>query len=342
MRLLARQMSGPVPSPSMNGTMGWLGTLRRPSLISMRWPSLGGVNCSSTDIGRPSRPHLQHCTAQTASSVAQSPWGRKHGAVNLTRLLRSRYSPIWITGQTSSPRSPVATQEHSLFQPVRRSRVSEDIIRQIQDLIAAEHLQPGDRLPGERVLAEAVSVSRQSVREALRVLDYLGVVMVRPGEGTFVATTPPSPVDPSLYSLLSERSFLLDLLEARRILEERIVHLAARRATREDLDAMDDALTARESGLAVGKHDVAGDLAFHTQLAELTGNPVLTSVMRHLSEMWRRARGETGRRPTSPHKALQFHRQILQAVRRRQPTAARRALRRHLDDMRADIEERGR
>src|SRR5206468_3701605 len=83
--------------------------------------------------------------------------------------------------------------------------------------------------PGERELADALSVSRQSVREALRVLDYLGVVVVRPGEGTFVATTPPSPVDASLYSLLSERSFLLDLLEARRILEEGIVHLAARR-----------------------------------------------------------------------------------------------------------------
>src|SRR5881296_3366441 len=125
----------------------------------------------------------------------------------------------------------VTTQGPSLFQPVRRSRVSTDIVRQIQDLIAAEDLQPGDRLPGERELADALSVSRQSVREALRVLDYLGVVVVRPGEGTFVATTPPAPVDASLYSLLSERSFLLDLLEARRILEEGIVHLAARRAT---------------------------------------------------------------------------------------------------------------
>src|SRR5439155_1183121 len=133
----------------------------------------------------------------------------------------------------------VTTQGASLFQPVRRSRVSTDIVRQIQDLIAAEHLQPGDRLPGERELADALSVSRQSVREALRVLDYLGVVVVRPGEGTFVATTPPAPVDASLYSLLSERSFLLDLLEARRILEEGIVHLAARRRLlRRHLDDM--------------------------------------------------------------------------------------------------------
>ncbi len=236
----------------------------------------------------------------------------------------------------------MATPEHRFFQPVRRSRVSEDIVRQIQDLLAAEHLQPGDRLPGERELADALSVSRQSVREALRVLDYLGVVVVRPGEGTSVATTPPHPVDASLYSLLTERTFLLHLLEARRILEEGIIHLAARRATRDDLDALDESLTARETALAAGKQDVAGDLAFHTQLAEATGNPMLASAMRHLNEMWLRSREKTGRRPTSPHKAHQFHRQILQAVRRRQPTAARRALRRHLDDMRADIYKGGR
>ncbi len=230
-------------------------------------------------------------------------------------------------------------QEHRLFQPVRRSRVYEDIVRQIQDRIADEHLQPGDRLPGERALAEALSVSRQSVREALRVLDYIGVVEVRPGEGTFVATTPPSPVDASLYSLLSARTFLLDLVEARRILEDGIVHLATRRATRDDLDALAEILTVREKELAAGRHDVASDLAFHTQLAEATGNVVLVSAMRHLNEMWLRSREKTGRRPTSPLKALQFHRQILQAVRRRQPATARRALRRHLQDMRTDIEE---
>jgi len=227
---------------------------------------------------------------------------------------------------------------HRLFQPVRRSRVYEGIVRQIQDLIAKEHLQPGDRLLGERELAEALSVSRQSVREALRVLDYLGVVEGRPGEGTFVATTPPSPVDASLYSLLSERTFLLDVIEARRILEEGIVGLAARRATRDDLDALEDALRARERELAAGRRDVAGDLAFHTQLAETTGNPALVSAMRHLNEMWLRSREKTGRRPISPQKALQFHRKILLAVRRRQPALARRILRRHLEDMRSDIE----
>ena len=231
----------------------------------------------------------------------------------------------------------MTTQPRNLFQPVRRSRVYEHIVRQIQDLVADRHLQPGDRLPGERELADVLSVSRQSVREALRVLDYIGVVEVHPGEGTFVAKTPPAPFDPSLYGQLSERSFLLDLLEGRRILEEGIVHLAARRATRDDLEALGDFLTARDAELAAGKGDVEGDLAFHVMLAESTGNRALVSAIRHLSEMWLQTREKTGRRPTSPHKALQFHRQILQAVRRRQPAAARRILRRHLDDMRSEI-----
>jgi GntR family transcriptional repressor for pyruvate dehydrogenase complex len=233
----------------------------------------------------------------------------------------------------------VTQQEPRLFHPVRRSRIYEDIVRQIQDRLADEHLQPGDRLPGERELAETLSVSRQSVREALRVLDYLGVVEVRPGEGTFVATTPPSPVDASLYSLLSERTFLLDIVEARQILEDGIVQLAARRATKDDLETLSEMLAARERDLASGRHDVGGDLAFHTQLAEATGNAVLVSAMRHLNEMWLRSREKTGRRPTSPLKALRYHWQILQAVRRRHVAAARRVLRRHLQDMRTDIEE---
>lgn len=235
------------------------------------------------------------------------------------------------------PPRPIARPQRGLFQPVRRSRVYEDIVRQIQDLLADRHLQPGDRLPAERELAGVLSVSRQSVREALRVLDYIGVVEVRPGEGTFVASTPPTPLDPSLYGQLSERSFLLDLLEGRRILEEGIVHLAARRATRDDLETLEDSLAAREAELVAGRRDVEGDLAFHVMLAESTGNRALVSAVRHLNEMWLQAREKTGRRPTSPRKALRFHRQILQAVRRRQPAAARRILRRHLGDMRSEI-----
>ncbi|HET6946266.1 MAG TPA: FadR/GntR family transcriptional regulator [bacterium] len=232
----------------------------------------------------------------------------------------------------------MASPPEPLFQPVRRSRLYEGIVRQIQDLIADKHLQPGDRLPGERELADSLAVSRASAREALRVLHFIGVVDVRPGEGTFVSTTPPTPIDPSMYSVLSERTVLLDLLEARRLLEEGIVALAARRATKDDLGELAEFLRGRGPALASGKQDVESDLQFHTLLAEATGNMVLVSAMRHLNEMWLQAREKTGRKDTSPHRALRFHQQILAAVRRRQPAVAQRILRQHLDDMRSEIE----
>lgn len=234
----------------------------------------------------------------------------------------------------TKPRSPEATG----FQPVRRIRLYEDIVRQIQDLIADNHLAPGDRLPGERELADVLSVSRASVREALRVLDFLGVVEARAGEGTFVATHPPAPLDPSVYRLLREQTFLLDVLAVRRIVEDEIVRLASASATRDDFAALEQYLGRRERELAGGRQDVAGDLLFHAMLADATGNPVLGSVMRHLNELWLQSREKTGRKETSPHRAHQFHRQVLAALRRRQSGTARQIMRKHLDDMRTQIE----
>src|SRR5438093_9749660 len=113
MRLLARQMSGPVPSPSMNGTIGWLGTLRRPSVISMRWPSLGGVNCSSTDIGRPS---CGTARTQTASSVAQIVmWWQIARPGALTRRYRAAYARC---GLLVRPAVRYAFCDHTGTQPL--------------------------------------------------------------------------------------------------------------------------------------------------------------------------------------------------------------------------------
>ncbi len=225
-----------------------------------------------------------------------------------------------------------------LFQPVRPRRLYEAIVHQIQELVAERHLQPGDRLPSERELAELLGVSRASVREALRVLAAMGLVEVRPGDGTFIRE-PHTSVDPAVWSRLSERTFLLDLLEARRIVEREVASLAARRATSEDLDQLQDLLDRRAQELAAGRGDLEGDLRFHEHLAEATRNPVLVSLVRTLTEMWLVSREAAGRAPTSPQKAHRFHMAILQALRRQDPEAAWAAMDQHMDDMRQDIEQ---
>jgi GntR family transcriptional repressor for pyruvate dehydrogenase complex len=225
----------------------------------------------------------------------------------------------------------------SIFQPVRPRRIYEDIVRQIQGLIGERHLQPGDRLPSERELAELLSVSRASVREALRVLSAMGLVEVRSGDGTFVRHGH-TPLDPSVWSLLREREFLRDLLEARRIVEEEVVALAVQRATQDDIDQMQELLNRRERELAAGKHDLETDLQFHQMVAEATRNPVLVSLVRTLCEMWLQSREATGRAPTSPHKAQEFHQALVEAIRMRNEPLARGVMHRHMEDMREDVE----
>jgi len=70
--------------------------------------------------------------------------------------------------------------------PIKSTRIYEEIVRQVKQLIAEGRLKSGDQLPPERDLAEKFVVSRTSVREALRALESLGFVEIRPGEGTFV------------------------------------------------------------------------------------------------------------------------------------------------------------
>lgn len=227
----------------------------------------------------------------------------------------------------------------SLFQPVRPLRLYEAIVRQIRELIVDRHLQPGDRLPSERELAEILNVSRASVREALRVLAAMGWVEVRAGDGTFVRE-PPAAVEPTAWSHLSERTFLLDVLEARRIVEREVAALAALRATAEDREQLEELLKRRAGELAAGRRDLETDLLFHQMVAETTRNAVLVSLVRSLNELWLGSREATGRAPTSPQKAHAFHEAILDALRRRDPKAAWTAMDRHMDDMRHDIEGR--
>ena len=77
----------------------------------------------------------------------------------------------------------------NLFQPVQKTRAAREIEEQIRDLIARGQAKLGDRLPSERVLAHALGVGRSTLREAIRILEFLGLLDVRPGTGTFVAAS---------------------------------------------------------------------------------------------------------------------------------------------------------
>src|SRR2546427_9440852 len=127
--------------------------------------------------------------------------------------------------------------------PIKSTRIYEEIVRQVKQLIAEGRLKSGDRLPPERDLAEKFMVSRTSVREALRALQSRGLIDIRAGEGAFVRdVSVETLIEPLALVILPHREAVGELFEARRILEPAIAALAARRATREEVGEMEGIL----------------------------------------------------------------------------------------------------
>ena len=178
------------------------------------------------------------------------------------------------------------------FSPIKTKRLYEEIVEQIKQLITEGRLKPGDRLLAERELAEQFQVSRASVREAIRTLEMLGVIDIRPGEGTFVRGTETDDIIRPLAMFLAvERSSLLDMFEMRRIFETATAGLAAERATEEELDhigAMLEKMRERLNVLDPEKGEEY-DAAFHYAVAESTHNSLLTKLFKTVSEEFAKA-----------------------------------------------------
>lgn len=203
---------------------------------------------------------------------------------------------------------------------------------QIEHFIVGNGLNPGDRLPGERELCEALGVSRASVREALRSLQASGVVLVRHGKGVFVAK--PDEGQQALHRFARLREVgLEELFAMREVLEVPAAGWAATSATDEQLQEL--AATFDELQQAVTDHRVpselqAMDARLHLQIAEFASNRFLTMTQSVLQEMLNRSMETTLSIPGRPARSLREHAEIVDALLARDPRRARAAARRHI------------
>jgi GntR family transcriptional repressor for pyruvate dehydrogenase complex len=220
------------------------------------------------------------------------------------------------------------------FTAVRRTRVFEGVAQQIQRLIADGALKPGERLPAERELAARLSVSRSSVRDAIRILELAGLVVPRQGEGTVVADLSPENVTAPIASMLvRKRALIAELIDVRKMIEPALAARAAERATPEDVERLEEILERQAAKAQRGESTVEEDTEFHYQIALAAQNAVVQSILDVLMQLLRETRTRTLQTPGRPRRSLEGHRRILAAIRRRDPKAAERAVRRHLGEI---------
>jgi GntR family transcriptional repressor for pyruvate dehydrogenase complex len=216
-------------------------------------------------------------------------------------------------------------------EPIKSTRIYEEIVRQIKGMISEGKLKSGDQLPPERELAEKFTVSRASVREALRALEGLGLIEIRQGEGTFVKEVSiESLVEPLALVILNQREAVTELFEARRLLEPAIASLAARRATSDEIHEMERILEEQAAEVAQGKTGLAQDAAFHASIAASAHNRAITRIINALMDLLTQSREESLQIPGRPTRSHQDHRRILGAIRRRDEAAAHKAMLDHV------------
>ena len=224
------------------------------------------------------------------------------------------------------------------IQSIKRRRLHEDIVEQFMSLVRQGILKHGERLPSEREMAERFQVSRSSVREAIRQLELQGLVVSRPGSGTFINTESlDSVVALIASSLTSGADTQRDIFEVRRLLEPQIVALAAQRATSEEIQRMRDALVDQERAIAAGESCVEADTAFHFTLAAATHNSALIKVVSAVADILHQSRDQSLQEPGRPKRSLESHREILQMVEDRDAAGARRAMEHHLTSVEPSV-----
>lgn len=228
-----------------------------------------------------------------------------------------------------------------------RPRVRQEVVVHLARRILSGELQPNESLPREAELCVEYGVSRTVIREAAKILESKGLLRIRSRSGTQVLSSRDwNMLDPDLLawsgSDFYDPRFVHSLMEARYIIEPAAAGLAAERATAQDLAQLEDAYKRMAAAMPHNlPHNVSGyseaDMDFHSALLAASHNHVLTHLASVIRAAMRALFDLTAHLGTAPEEALHLHGAIVEAVRLRQPEAARRAISSILENASADL-----
>jgi len=227
-----------------------------------------------------------------------------------------------------------------LIAPIRKTRLAEEIADRIRALILDGTLPTGAPLPGERQLAERFGVSRGSIRDAFRMLETIGLLEMRHGQGTFPRELSVDRLVTPLASVLTHRRDLeSELMDVRRMFEPAIARVAATRIGDADLAGLRRILQAQHRKLKSRHSAIEEDTAFHAALARATGNTVVVRIMETLNDLLLQSRKRALQQKNRPERSLAGHEAVVAALERRDADAAASAMLDHINQIAELLEQ---
>jgi len=220
-----------------------------------------------------------------------------------------------------------------MFKPVKKTRIHEEIVFKIKDMIEQGQLKTGDQLPTERELAEAFKVSRPSVREALRALESQGFLVSRQGDGTYVSQQPIELlIEPFASVIMKEKFDQLELFEMRRLIEPQLAYLAAERATPAEIAEMEQLVMLQEEGLGRTDPEPTPERTLHDVLFKAAKNKILISIMDSLMDSLAESRDKYLQLEGRPERSVARHKEILAAIKLGDSELTANIMREHLEE----------
>ena len=221
------------------------------------------------------------------------------------------------------------------FQEIKVEGSSDKIIRQIKNLITSGSLKPGDKLPPERQLAQKLKVGRSVVRDAIRKLEFYGIVKTQPQSGTYIAGIGIVAIEGLISDVLNiEQHDYKSLIETRILLELNAACMAAKRRTDKDIEALQKAIGAFEDKIERGLQAIDEDLLFHLKIAEASKNRVLKSLMLVITPDIVKTHNRLDLSDTNKvNEVISEHRSILEHIINKDSTAAEMSMQKHLSSL---------
>lgn len=214
-------------------------------------------------------------------------------------------------------------QTPSYLKSLKKESVVQSVINRLTDAMRQGELKPGDKIPTEPELAESLGVARSSVREAIKILTYLGVLESKRSEGTFVCSGfKESMIDPMVYGIILNQDSFENLMELREMTEAGIMRLAIDHHDEQELKELEDIISEMESAVANDTDVVdaffAADEKFHDKISVMGKNPMADKINRVVRSLTYTVRYQTVSAMINSGRSeelIDAHRKLIESIR---------------------------